>query len=149
MGVDLAAAVNDQLEIRRRVGALWREVFDGGPHLYIPQERSGAEPAYLRVPVLAASKEIREVVVARLAKVGFRFVRSFPSTLAGVHRFDRYCTARPSPGAEQLAARVIALPCHIRVGQREIRRAQLALSGILTPEPNGRIALNAVAGMGG
>ena len=144
MALDLVAAVQDQLEIRRRVAALWRAVFEGDSNLSVPRERRGAEPAYLRVPVMAASKELRGDVAARLASARFRYVRSFPSTLGAIDRFRRdHCRDRLTPGAEQIAQCVIALPCHGGVGAREIRRAQLALDGVLTPQ--GPAPANAVA----
>jgi perosamine synthetase len=128
----MTAGVADAAEriraVRSDVAARWRAALADAPGWQIPPLTPGREPAFLRYPVLAATPAMRERAVASLAEAGFGFVRSFPTTLAGIPEFAGRLAARPDiPGAEALAARVIALPCHEDVHPADIERGATAL----------------------
>jgi dTDP-4-amino-4,6-dideoxygalactose transaminase len=128
LGRDLRSAVNRQLETRRRVARRWDEVLRELPDLARIRPTSAAGPAFLRFPVLAADRAAREDLASRLARTRFTFVRSFPCALGRLEPFARQqCENRMTPFADQLADRVVALPCHHGVRDADIDRAARVL----------------------
>jgi len=128
MAVDMAGAAERVRVVRRGVAAVWQEGLAGSGSLRLPPEPAGAEPAWLRYPVLAPSRERREALVMALARAGFQHVRSYPLPLGGIPEFAARLAERPrTPGADELAARVIALPCHQGIRRRDIERAARVL----------------------
>jgi hypothetical protein len=131
----MTAGIADAAEririVRSDVAARWREALTGVGGWQIPAPTPGREPAFLRYPVLAPTQAVRERAVAALGEAGLGFVRSFPTTLAGIPEFARRLAERPFiPGAEALAGRVIALPCHEDVRQDDIDRGAAVLRGV-------------------
>jgi dTDP-4-amino-4,6-dideoxygalactose transaminase len=128
MGVDLAGSAERMRNVRREVASHWRGALVQIGTLGLPPEPRGAEPAWLRYPVLASSRSQREGLVLGMSRAGFQFVRSYPETLGGIPEFAaRLAEPARTPGAEELAGRVIALPCHAGIGRRDIERAVQAL----------------------
>jgi dTDP-4-amino-4,6-dideoxygalactose transaminase len=103
--------------------------------------REDTEPAYLRFPVIARDREAREGMAAALARCGLPYVRSYPTTLGGIAAFRPWCEERPTPRADALADRLLALPCHAGVPAARVRRAVAVLGG--TREPRGERAAGA------
>ncbi len=129
LGGDLGAAVARHTAVRRGVSAMWRERLSAVPGLTFVHEQPGAHPAYLRFPVLAPDARRREAMVEDLARAGFQYVRSFPSPLGAIEAFRPLCGSRaPTPNADTIAARLIALPCHVGIRERHVRRAVAALT---------------------
>jgi dTDP-4-amino-4,6-dideoxygalactose transaminase len=125
---DLRQAVARQLETRRSVARRWDEVLGELPGLTRIRPADAAEPAYLRFPILAADHAVREDLASRLARARFTFVRSFPCALGKLEPFaQQHCENRITPFADQLADRVVALPCHQGVGDVDIGRAARVL----------------------
>lgn len=107
----LVAAIARQLTPRVRCAAAWHE-------------------ALKRVPVLASDPSRREALVSHLAGVGLTFVRSYPAALSGIAGFRPHLAEdRAVPGAETLAGRLLALPCHAAVTPGTVRRAVEAMRG--------------------
>jgi perosamine synthetase len=128
MATGIAGAAARIRVVRGNVAADWRAALADAPGWQLPPLTSGLEPAFLRYPVLAATPAMRERAVASLAEAGFGFVRSFPTTLAGIPEFAARLGVRPDvPGAEALSARVIALPCHADVHPADIERGAQVL----------------------
>lgn len=128
LAADLVAATERQLAVRRRVAGWWDEALAGVTGLERPHRAPGAEPAFLRLPVLAADRASREELVARLDAASFSFVRSFPDSLGGIPAFRRTCRVTTgTPFADDLAGRLLTLPCHAGVHRAAIERAARVL----------------------
>ena len=129
MASGLPVAVERARAVRHQVASRWREGLSAcAAPLRLPPPAPGSDPAFLRYPVLAPSPAARERYVAALAEAGFGYVRSFPLPLRGIPAFARLLVAPTDvPGAETLASGVIALPCHVGIGPRDISRAARAL----------------------
>jgi len=103
----------DQLNQRRgqMAEALDRVLLENHA-LALPRPRSGAVPAWLRRPVLAPEPERRDELLAALQAAGIGATSMYP---APVHKIpalepDLDLRGAPFPGAERLAASMIALP---------------------------------------
>lgn len=124
LGSDLGAAIERHVAARRRIASQWLGRLTGVPGVATVPEQDGVRPAYLRVPVLAPDAARREKVVRVLARSGFHYVRSFPAPLGAIPEYRRHCGDRTlTPNAETVASRLIALPCHVGIRERDIRRA--------------------------
>ena len=127
MAVDLRSAVAKQLEIRRRVAGWWKDALDSST-LAMPRPGAGTNPAFLRMPVYAATHEQRERFAAKLAGAGFHYVRSYPIGLRQLEVLQvSPHSQRATPGADWIAKHLIALPCHQSVGDDDVRRAAAAM----------------------
>jgi len=80
---------------------------------------SGAEPIYLRLPVLVANETLREELFQRLWAAGIGVGRMYGRTLA---EFLPALDQGPYPGAQQIAQRLLTLPTHHYVTDRDMAR---------------------------
>ena len=103
----------DQLNQRRgQMAESLDRVLLEGHALALPKPRSGAVPAWLRRPVLVPEPERRDELLAAWQAAGIGASAMYP---AAVHRIpglegDLDLRGAPFPGAERLAASLIALP---------------------------------------
>jgi dTDP-4-amino-4,6-dideoxygalactose transaminase len=123
MSGGLAVEVHRQLEIRTRIAGFWRAGLTGLGGVTLPEPAAGTRAAFLRVPMLVADQARRKAVNARLAEARFGYVTSYPGTLATIAPFRALCSAGTTPGADEIAARVIALPCHAGIREEDVARA--------------------------
>lgn len=129
LAVDLGTALARHLRVRRRVAALWQRALPNGSPLSVVRPVAGARPAYLRLPALATTHAEREAMIRRLAAVGFRFVRSYPTPLDGIPEFKaRFCERRAIPKARRIGECLLALPCHGGLTREDVQRAGELLS---------------------
>lgn len=128
LATDLIETARRHGATRSRVAHMWMKALAGNRAVTLPVADAHSRPAYLRFPLLASDREARERLAARLARVGFRFVRSYPTALGAIEAFRRaHCEDRATPAADRIADTVIALPCHVGVTARDIQRAAHAL----------------------
>jgi dTDP-4-amino-4,6-dideoxygalactose transaminase len=128
LAAGLAGITGEFRLMRQRVARTWTEALKGVRGLVLPQPPDGSEAAWLRVPALAADQADREAKVSLLAQAGLSFVRSFPTSLGAIQGFrGQLASDLPTPGADSIAARMIALPCHGSISPSLIRRAAAAL----------------------
>jgi dTDP-4-amino-4,6-dideoxygalactose transaminase len=131
---DLPSAVWQQREMRTAVAELWTASLRDSRTVRLVTPREQSQPSYLRFPVLTSDSHTRERLIERLARRGFTYVKSYPTTLGQIEAFRRgWCDGRSTPKAEWFAERVIALPCHARVSPRRVRWAVKALTDSTLP----------------
>ncbi len=93
----------------------------------------GAEPGWLRFPLLAAPG-VRERRRDALARWGV--LASYPRPLADVEALGPRLVARPAtPGASVLAARLVTLPTHRWVRERELAALGVLMGELVRGEP--------------
>jgi perosamine synthetase len=116
----LAGLASVQLErldeitgIRLRNSARLREALTGVPGISMPRVLPGAEPVYPRYPVFVDARK-RAGFIAALEQVGIGATASYPSALIDVPEVVRRLPAdqRPTPGAREVARRIVTLPTH-------------------------------------
>ncbi|MCA9993509.1 MAG: DegT/DnrJ/EryC1/StrS aminotransferase family protein [Anaerolineales bacterium] len=90
-----------------------------------PRPGTGAEPFYLRLPVLAANEAQREQLHHTLWSAGIGVGRMYERTLAG---WFPQLASHPFPGAEAIAGRLLTLPTHHYLADADFDRVAAALS---------------------
>ena len=132
LAVDLAEAVTRLTALRAQIAASWMASLSGIEGLRFASASSGARPAYLRMPVFVDEAARRMNAVRRLRQVGFGYVGSYPCALAGIPEFRPFLgSGAETPHADRIARTVIALPCHVAVRERDVKRAAHALAAEL------------------
>jgi perosamine synthetase len=91
--------------------------------------RADAEPAYLRLPILARSAEEQRAAIRSLTRAGIGATGSYPSSIADLDELQPYLTdQRPAAGGgRSVAQRIVTLPTHPFVTSRDIRRIAMTL----------------------
>jgi aminotransferase EvaB len=101
----------DRAAARREAAAEYVARLAGCPALALPTIRKGAEPGFIRFPVLVPAGR-RSEVIRRAGCLGVSL--SYPSP---IHRIEdlpreRLVPSGPLPGAERIAASLVTLPTH-------------------------------------
>ena len=92
------------------------------------------EPIYLRFPVLFESEGCREQVLQSLNAAGIGAGRMYRKSLA---QYFPSCADGIYPGAEQVARRLLTLPTHHYVTDRDVSRMADAIAGAVRPQAGG------------
>jgi dTDP-4-amino-4,6-dideoxygalactose transaminase len=90
-----------------------RAMLTGVPGVTLPQVLPGSVPVYARFPMLVAADR-RADVIARLERAGIGATASYPRALIDVPEVAARLPAdqRPTPGAREVASRIVTLPTH-------------------------------------
>lgn len=106
--------MDDAVATRRRNAFVLRAAADQSRHVQAVRAVEGGEPGYLRFPVLLRG----DMRVAPAAGV----VRAYPHTLAEEPEIRPILSgsAEPLHGAHELARRLVTLPTHAMVSQRDL-----------------------------
>jgi len=94
----------------------------------------GAEPAYLRFPFVAPTAAARDGIIASLRRAGIGAARFYPEPLSLLAQRNGLASgrARPMPGAEALAERLVTIPVHEGLPIRAIDEIADRVSACLT-----------------
>jgi dTDP-4-amino-4,6-dideoxygalactose transaminase len=87
----------------------------------LPQRMTGRVGRLLRYPLLCRQPELRSVLLQRLTHLGLGATAMYGEALANVPGVADVLRGRLSlPGAEAFASRLLTLPVHSRVGERDL-----------------------------
>lgn len=105
--------------VRRENGRQLKTHLRSLDFVHVPESAAAAEPIYLRLPVLADTAERREQLYHTLwnAKVGVGRMYRYPLT-----EIFPELGSPPCPGAEQVARRLLTLPTHHYMNDKDIER---------------------------
>jgi len=136
----LASLQMDRLDeingTRIRNAARLRDALAGVPGLAAPRVLPGAEPVYARYPVFV-DPQLRAGLIEALERAGIGATASYPRALIDVPEVARRLPRdqRPTPGAREVANRIVTLPTHgyspPDLGSRVAAVARLCLTGTL------------------
>ena len=103
---------------------------EGIEGIEVPQPVAGADPVFLRFPILARGEVHRAQLVNRLRAAGIGASTSYPSAVSDIPGIGRYLAhnQQPCPGARSVAARIITLPTHPYVTAEDIERMVQVIS---------------------
>jgi dTDP-4-amino-4,6-dideoxygalactose transaminase len=109
---------------RRHRAERLRSRIDGVEGIEIPRAVPGAEPVYLRFPLLTRDAAHRATLLARLRTAGIAASASYPTAIGDIQGIGRYLglDQEPSAGARSIATRILTLPTHSGVTSRDIER---------------------------
>lgn len=95
------------------------------------QAVEGADPAFLRLPLLAPDTATRDRIVAACREAGIGATASYPKALADVPELAGVLAGTPdAPVGRDVAARVFTLPTHPYVTARDCHRAADAIAAV-------------------
>ncbi len=121
-----------------------RALLDGLDGLRVTTIHPGADAraVYLRLPVLWASRAVRDAAVLALNRAGIGATSSYPASLADVAELKPHLVdpVPPARGGREVAARIMTLPTHPYVGPRARARAIEVLRALGLPEGTGASA---------
>jgi perosamine synthetase len=103
----------------------------GMPGLSVVPPIAGADPVYLRLPVLADTRERRDGWLRRLNAAAIGATGSYPACLADVPevRARAIGADRPLAGGREIASRIMTLPTHPLVSSGDVARIVALLRG--------------------
>jgi dTDP-4-amino-4,6-dideoxygalactose transaminase len=82
-------------------------------------------PAYLRLPLLSKDKTSRNRVIAALRKKGIVASTMYPSTIQQIPGIERHLSSSEGnfPGAQKVVDRLLTLPTHSYLSEKDLQRA--------------------------
>ncbi len=110
--------------IRRDHADQLRSGIEGVEGIEIPRPVEGANPVYLRFPILTQDEAHRSYLLGRLREAGISASPSYPTPIGDIPGITRYLAPNqePCPGAQSIATRILTLPTHPWVTSRDIDR---------------------------
>jgi len=86
-------------------------------------------PPYLRLPVLAPSRECRDRAIEELRSAGIVATKMYPSTLRDIPGIDAHLVSNSSefPGAQKLVERLFTLPTHPYLTEQDFDKIVVGL----------------------
>jgi dTDP-4-amino-4,6-dideoxygalactose transaminase len=116
---------------RRARAAALRAGIDGIEGIEIPRPLDGAQPVYLRFPILARDRAHRTRLLARLRAVGISASASYPTPIGDIPGIARHLAPdqHACPGAASVAERILTLPTHAGVTAADVERMIAAVRG--------------------
>jgi dTDP-4-amino-4,6-dideoxygalactose transaminase len=80
---------------------------------------TGKEAIYLRLPVLLRDRETKEAVCMRSREEGAGVSPNYPATIQGIPELAGRLAGRKCPGAQEVVDRLVTLPTHQFVTERD------------------------------
>lgn len=110
---------------RRRHAAALTSALTGLTGVAVPRPLAGAEPAWLRFPLLVASADGRDRLLGRLSAAGLGASGSYPGAIVDIAdaRAALVNPGTPMPGGRHVARHILTLPTHPFVTPRDLEHA--------------------------
>lgn len=97
---------------------------------------AGAEPVYLRLPVLVRDRRTRDAAIASLKRAGIGATGSYPRSIADVPELAAHLRGDHGvSGGRTVASRIMTLPTHPYVTEQDCSRAVVVLRRVLETTP--------------
>lgn len=116
--------LDDYNDARRRNAMSLARAIDDLPRYSVAGYNGNECPAYLRLPVLAENRFMRDRILAALNAAGVTASIMYPSTIGGIPGIEPHLASPPDsyPGAQQVVDRLFTLPTHPYVTSRDVER---------------------------
>jgi perosamine synthetase len=117
-------------EIRKRNSRIIIERAANLKNYAIPGSSRGDIP-YIRIPLLATDRNMRDNIISALARIGVISSGMYPSTVANIPQIEEHLVGENEkfPGAENVVDRLFTLPTHSYVRERDINNIISCLKG--------------------
>ncbi len=118
------ARLKETTAARARKAADLREGLEGVKGFKAPCPPEACSPSYIRFPVLARDRGARDWAVKELKKAGIGASAYYPAAICDIPGIVPHLApdAAHRPGAEELARRLLTLPVHPMVRDRDLQR---------------------------
>jgi perosamine synthetase len=109
-------------KLRREHADHLRAGIEGVEGIEVPQPLEGANPVYVRFPILTRSERHRAGLLRRFREVGIVASPSYPTSIGDIPGIASYLAPDqgPCPGARSIATRILTLPTHSGVTPRDL-----------------------------
>lgn len=109
---------------RRSKAKRIRELMMDNRHFQVANVAPDCEPNYVRLPVFASSRDLRDAAIAQLWTAGYGATQMYPSALCDIPGIAQYVAGelRHQRCAESIAERLLTLPTHAFVREEDIDR---------------------------
>ena len=105
----------------------------GAAYVTCPQPASGSVPTYLRLPLLARDRSLRDALIAGLQRAGIGATASYPGSIADIPELRPHLASPPDSAAgRDVADRILTLPTHSYVREADADRALSILAAVAT-----------------
>jgi dTDP-4-amino-4,6-dideoxygalactose transaminase len=137
----LAATMLSRLDTytatRRRNAQRMLDALHDSPGLQPIRPVASAEPVYLRLPVLVRDRRTRDAAIASLRRAGIGASGSYPRSIADIPELAAHVRGdeRDETGGRVVAGRIMTLPTHPYVTERDCTRAVTVLRRVLETTP--------------
>lgn len=117
-------------EERRRKAAWIAQAVSDNDSFTVPTPPPGCNPTYLRFPLLAKNRKLRDLAVMELRRAGIGASPSYPSAICDIPGIEVWMAHGEfhRPKAEALASRLFTLPTHSQVRKQDAERIAYALA---------------------
>jgi len=118
--------------MRRDNAAAITASLEGNPRFFTPRPPPDCEPTYVRLPIVARDVETRDRAVFSLCAVGIGATRFYPSAICDIPGTESHMAVRNHhcPQAESLARRLLTVPTHPLVTERDLSQMAKVLGEI-------------------
>jgi dTDP-4-amino-4,6-dideoxygalactose transaminase len=122
LAVQLFPLLDSYNQIRRHNADQLRAGIEQVEGIEIPRPVEGANPVYIRFPILASNGTHRSRLLKRLREVGIAASASYPRAVADIPGVRQYLASdqQDCPQARSIAERIITLPTHPHVTPADI-----------------------------
>jgi len=121
---------------RAAVAARFGEAFRDTPSMTIPRPAAGARPAYLRFPLLVDDPDVRDQILVACQSSGIGATGSYPRSIADLPELRHaYVDGVDARMGRYVAERIVTLPTHPYVAERDIAGTIQAVLGCLNSGP--------------
>ena len=128
MALALANRLQQIVAARRSIGSTLRELISELPEFDTIRPVTGAEPSYLRFPMLVSSPQLRKRVVSLLSSRKLGLSTSYPDTINKLSELGGHIVNNGVyVGGESVASSIITLPTHGYVSAGDIKRMESGL----------------------
>jgi dTDP-4-amino-4,6-dideoxygalactose transaminase len=109
---------------RRKNAASLADAVSGNPDFLIPKAGNNCQPTYIRFPLIARDRSVRDRAVLRLQAGGIGASPFYPSAICDIPRLAPHMAVRDfhRPRAEDLSSRLLTLPTHPFVRPEDLDR---------------------------
>ena len=110
--------------IRREHADQLRAGIEGVEGIEVPRPLEGANPVYLRFPILTRDESHRSGLLRGFREAGIVASPSYPTSIGDIPGIAAYLAPdqEPCPGARSIATRILTLPTHPWVTTRDIEQ---------------------------
>jgi dTDP-4-amino-4,6-dideoxygalactose transaminase len=120
--MSLLAFVDPYNGLRREHAHQIRRGIEGVEGIEVPQPTPGANPVYLRFPILTRDEGHRAHLLRQFRAAGIVASPSYPTAIGDIPGIGSYVAAdqAPCPNARSIARSILTLPTHAGVTPRDL-----------------------------
>lgn len=122
LGISLLKRGTEIFEKREKNALYLYEGLKGTPGILLPSIPRGFRIVFNQFPVLIRDPKKREILVKRLIKKGIEVTTLYKDPIHRIYPYDYKGLDDPFPNATYISNRLLLIPVHPFIGERELER---------------------------